>query len=133
MATVVAATDCILLEVTRELLQELAPLPQVAQQYAKERLLANLLRSNDLFKAFSSGELARLVERFELRHAQRGDALVKQGEVGRGLFDPKYMNALYEYGLTQGRSETRFRKGPPAATPASPTASTGASGDTVPK
>ena len=54
-------------------------------------------------------------------------------QVGRGLFDPKYMNALYEYGLTQGRSETRFRKGPPAATPASPTASTGASGDTVPK
>ena len=65
---------------------------------------------------------------FEVTYVDDGFA-----QVGRGLFDPKYMNALYEYGLTQGRSETRFRKGPPAETPASPTASTGASGDTVPK
>ena len=86
VATVVAATDCILLEVSRDLLRELAPLPQVAQQYAKERLVANLLRSNDLFAAFTRGELARLVERFEPRTAQRGDALVKQGENGKGLF-----------------------------------------------
>jgi hypothetical protein len=50
--------------------------------------------------------------------------------VGRGLFDPKYMNALYDYGLAQGRGESRFRKGPPAP---SPTASTGAPSDTVPK
>jgi hypothetical protein len=54
-------------------------------------------------------------------------------QVGRGLFDPKYMNALYDYGLVQGRGETRFHKGPPASTPASPTASTGAPSDTVPK
>ncbi len=54
-------------------------------------------------------------------------------QVGRGLFDPKYMNALYDYGLTQGRSEGRFHKGPPTPTPASPTASTGAPSDTVPK
>jgi hypothetical protein len=54
-------------------------------------------------------------------------------QVGRGLFDPKYMNALYDYGLAQGRGETRFHKGPPASTPASPTASTGAPSDTVPK
>jgi hypothetical protein len=51
-------------------------------------------------------------------------------QVGRGLFDPKYMNALYDYGLAQGRGESRFRKGPPAP---SPTASTGAPSDTVPK
>lgn len=65
---------------------------------------------------------------FEVTYVDEGFA-----QVGRGLFDPKYMNALYDYGLTQGRSETRFHKAPPAAAPASPTASTGASGDTVPK
>ena len=46
-------------------------------------------------------------------------------QVGRGIFDPKYMNALYDYGLAQGRSDNRFRKGPPAATSASPTVSSG--------
>lgn len=86
VATVIAATDCILLEVTRDLLQELAPLPEVAHRYAKERLVANLLRSNELFKAFRREELARLVDRFEVRGASRGDTLVKQGETGKGLF-----------------------------------------------
>jgi patatin-like phospholipase len=65
---------------------------------------------------------------FEITYVDDGFA-----QVGRGLFDSKYMNALYDYGLAQGRVETRFRKEPPAAAPASPTASTGASGDTVPK
>jgi hypothetical protein len=54
-------------------------------------------------------------------------------QVGRGLFDPKYMNALYDYGLAQGRGEDRFHKGPPTPTAASPTASSGAAPDTMPK
>lgn len=54
-------------------------------------------------------------------------------QVGRGIFDPKYMNALYDYGLAQGRSDNRFRKGPPAATATSPTASSGAPNQAGPK
>jgi hypothetical protein len=54
-------------------------------------------------------------------------------QVGRGIFDPKYMNALYDYGLARGRSEARFGQGVPAPGPASPTASGGPPGDTVPK
>jgi hypothetical protein len=54
-------------------------------------------------------------------------------QVGRGLFDPKYMNALYDYGLAQGRGENRFRKGPPAPASASPTASSGAPSEPIPK
>src|SRR5262249_11048121 len=54
-------------------------------------------------------------------------------QVGRGFFDPKYMNALYDYGLAQGRGDNRFRKGPPAPTTATPTASTGAPSEAVPK
>jgi hypothetical protein len=56
-------------------------------------------------------------------------------QVGRGIFDSKYMNALYDYGLAQGRGDNRFRKGPPAppAASASPTASSGAANDVLPK
>jgi hypothetical protein len=55
------------------------------------------------------------------------------GQVGRGIFDPKYMNALYDYGLAQGRSDSRFRKAPSTPTSASPTASSGTATDSVPK
>ncbi len=55
-------------------------------------------------------------------------------QVGRGLFDPKYMNALYDFGLARGRSDDRFHKGlPMPAPPPSPTASGGATGETAPK
>ena len=54
-------------------------------------------------------------------------------QVGRGLFDPKYMNALYDYGLAQGRSDNRFRAGPPVPTPAVPTANSGAANEPIPK
>ncbi len=42
-------------------------------------------------------------------------------QVGQGLFDPKYMNALYDYGFAQGRGDDRFHNdlsmpGPPAPT-----------------
>ena len=53
-------------------------------------------------------------------------------QVGRGLFDPKYMNALYDYGMAQGRSKSRFRNGLMPGR-ASPTASSGSSGDAAPK
>jgi hypothetical protein len=54
-------------------------------------------------------------------------------QVGRGIFDPKYMGALYEYGLTQGRSESRFHQSPPPPGPPSPTASGGPANEPVPK
>jgi len=64
-------------------------------------------------------------------------------QVGRGLFDPKYMNALYDFGLAQGRGDNRFHQGlatpsslAPAPSPSpsrSPTATGGATGDTPPK
>ena len=47
-------------------------------------------------------------------------------QVGRGLFDPKYMNALYDFGLAQGRRDDRFLKGlPMPAPPAAPSAAAG--------
>jgi hypothetical protein len=65
---------------------------------------------------------------FNLTYVDQGFA-----QVGRGIFDPKYMNALYDYGLTQGRSDGRFHQGPPAPAAASPTASSGVPDESVPK
>jgi CRP-like cAMP-binding protein len=90
VASVIAEGECLLLEVPRNLLAELSArhkgLEQLLQRFYKERLLANLLRSNDLFAAFSQPALAKLIDRFELRTAGRGDQLVRQGEMGRGLW-----------------------------------------------
>jgi patatin-like phospholipase len=52
-------------------------------------------------------------------------------QVGRGLFDPKYMNALYDFGVAQGRREDRFEKGLPVAPPATPAG--GPAAPTAPK
>ena len=54
-------------------------------------------------------------------------------QVGRGLFDPKYMNALYDFGFAKGHSDDRFDKGPPMPAPPSPAVSAGTTGETAPK
>jgi CRP-like cAMP-binding protein len=67
VASVIADGECLLLEVPRELLRELSArhrgLEQLLQRFYKERLLANLLRSNDLFSVFSQEARERLVDR----------------------------------------------------------------------
>jgi hypothetical protein len=52
-------------------------------------------------------------------------------QIGRGLFDPTYMNALYEYGVAQARAENRFHSGVLPA--GNPTASGGPSVESAPK
>jgi hypothetical protein len=54
-------------------------------------------------------------------------------QVGRGLFDPKYMNALYDFGFAKGQRDDRFDKGAPMPAPPSPAVSAGTTGETAPK
>lgn len=54
-------------------------------------------------------------------------------QVARGLFDPKYMNALYDYGFAQGRSSGRFHGRFSLPAPPSPSARDGSSGEETPK
>jgi CRP-like cAMP-binding protein len=61
----------------------LADVPRVASVIAF-RGVANLLRSSELFRSFSREALSRLAEKFELKTAERGDELVRQGTNGRG-------------------------------------------------
>jgi cAMP-dependent protein kinase regulator len=90
VATIIAAEECLLIEITREMLAALeAHHPQLHALlggFFKKRLLANLLRSNDLFTVFDQDALARLGDEFQLRTAERGDQLITQGDVGRGLW-----------------------------------------------
>lgn len=57
----------------------------------------------------------------------------KFDQVGRGLFDPKYMNALYEYGFAQGRSDDRFHPDQKPAERASSASNGGGSQEAAPK
>lgn len=89
VASVVAETACMLLEVPRSLIASLSSretLEPVLQRFYKERLLANLLRSAEVFRALPADSLKRLADRFELRTAERGDELIRQGDAGRGLW-----------------------------------------------
>lgn len=90
VASVVADDECLLLEVSRTLLNELSAkypaLPAVLNRYYRERLLANLFRSSDVFRSFTDMALAKLIDRFELRTAERGEELIRQGDAGRGLW-----------------------------------------------
>jgi len=54
-------------------------------------------------------------------------------QVGRGLFDPKYMNALYDFGFAEGRGDNRFHQGLPMPAPPSPAVHAGTTGETAPK
>jgi CRP-like cAMP-binding protein len=86
VASVIASEESLLLEVSRELLDEMSmrhkSLPALLQRFYKERLLANLLRSSELFRAFSREALARLAQKFELKTAEGGDELVGRATTG---------------------------------------------------
>ena len=61
------------------------------------------------------------------------DCDVWREQVGRGLFDPKYMTALYDYGYAKGRADDRFRNPLSMARPEQPTASGGPPPESAPK
>ncbi len=90
LASVVAMGECVVLEVTRDLLVGLGArfpgLEEILQRFYRERLLANLLRSSPLFSTFAEPALLALADRFALRKAAADELLVKEGEPGEALF-----------------------------------------------
>jgi cAMP-dependent protein kinase regulator len=89
VASVVATRDCTLLEVTREMLASLSvrfpSLEQVVQQFYKDRLLDNLLKSNPLFQPLSAEQKRALAERFQSRTVEPGTVLLQQGQRSQAL------------------------------------------------
>jgi len=90
LASVVANGEVMVLEVTREMMQELQQrhpeLEQLVQRFYKERLLANLLRSSPLFSGLAAKDQLEVVDRFDLRSVEEGRLLLVENQPGAGLF-----------------------------------------------
>ncbi|MHB8872586.1 MAG: cyclic nucleotide-binding domain-containing protein [Myxococcaceae bacterium] len=90
LATVVSSEPGVLLELTRAALDEVAArhpgVEEAVQAFFRAQLLRNVLQSNPLFTPLSPPQREELAGAFELRTAMPGEHLLKEGEVGAGLF-----------------------------------------------
>jgi cAMP-dependent protein kinase regulator len=88
-ATVTTVRPTIVLLAQKEALDHAAArAPQVARQFAahcKRRMIDNLVRTSALFRAATPAERPALVERFNLRTFEAGEALATQGERSGGM------------------------------------------------
>jgi cAMP-dependent protein kinase regulator len=89
-ATVTAAEDADLLVFGREALQsvarELAVVATALERFTRERLLQNLLATHPFFKPFDRAQRQQLAGRFSAHDAAQGTVLIREGDVGRGVF-----------------------------------------------
>lgn len=90
LATVTAEADCIVLELTREKVQDITRrYPQVGnvlEQFHRDRLLQNLLRSSPLFRPLSETERLEVMNHFQTMTVPAGLELLTQGQQGEALF-----------------------------------------------
>jgi hypothetical protein len=105
--------------------------------YLPQRNTAAILGRSITLALKAGGRLELVLAQLAARKAGIGFNLtyVDSGfeQVGRGLFDPAYMNALYDYGVAQAHGENRFHNGLLGPASPSPTASGEPAGDPVPK
>jgi CRP-like cAMP-binding protein len=89
-ASVAVLGEADLLEIDREAVNRLsAEVPAVAERiekFARERVLKNLLATSPLFKPFDHKQQMDLLERFEGHQVEPGTVLIREGDVGKGLF-----------------------------------------------
>jgi cAMP-dependent protein kinase regulator len=90
LASVIATEDCVVLEISRDLIASLNKkfpgLDAVVRDFYKARLLANLMRSSAIFQPLNAAERAKVIDKFTVKSAAAGEVLLKQGEAARGLF-----------------------------------------------
>ncbi len=89
-ANVVAEDDTEILEVTDTVLRELAAkYPQVVsslKNFYRQRLLNNVMAISPLFKDFDPAERKSIVEKFRMKQATPGEALINEGKNSDGLY-----------------------------------------------
>jgi len=91
VATVESASeDTLLLEISASLLNDLSArypqLPLALKRFCRQRLLANVMSSSDLFRPFTKLERKRLIELFRAREVRSGATVLKAGELSDGLY-----------------------------------------------
>jgi CRP-like cAMP-binding protein len=83
-ARVACVEECWLLEIPAKAVEDLASkaphLATVLAEYARARLLANVMRTSELFQRLDDDERKLLLGRFESRLVHQGEAIVRQGE-----------------------------------------------------
>lgn len=89
-ASVFAAEDSDLLVFGRAALeavaQQLSVVASALQRFTRERMLANLLATHPLFQPFDRTQRQQLAARFSAYDVVPGTVLIREGDVGRGLF-----------------------------------------------
>jgi cAMP-dependent protein kinase regulator len=104
LATVTTADECLLLEIDRGVLQDLGrrwpSVNEIVERFYRDRLLANLMRVNDLFKGIPAAHKAEVAERFVTRSWPAGELVCREGTTGDGL-----------YVILRGRCEVSWHAG----------------------
>ncbi|MCA9608744.1 MAG: cyclic nucleotide-binding domain-containing protein [Myxococcales bacterium] len=89
-ATVVAETDCDVLEFDRAALaaasRDVGAVAAALDQFTRERLLNNLLATAPLFKPLDRRQRFDLIRRFTAHDVAPGVTILEEGTPGRGLF-----------------------------------------------
>jgi CRP-like cAMP-binding protein len=89
-ATVVADEASELLEISAPVLNGMAKrYPHVAsslRQFGRQRLLANVMATSELFRPFDKADRKRLVELFKVREVQPDEVVVAEGRPTDGLY-----------------------------------------------
>jgi CRP-like cAMP-binding protein len=89
-ASVQVVGEADLLEIDRaavaRLCAEVPALSERLDRFARERLLKNLLATSPLFKPFDHTQQMELLKRFEGHDLEGGTVVIREGDVGQGLF-----------------------------------------------
>jgi CRP-like cAMP-binding protein len=89
-ATVSVVDDADVLVFGRDALgavaRELEVVGQALERFTRDRLIQNLLATHPIFKPFDRAQRVQLAGRFSAHDAPAGTVIIRQGDVGRGLF-----------------------------------------------
>ncbi|HVV50257.1 MAG TPA: cyclic nucleotide-binding domain-containing protein [Polyangia bacterium] len=89
-ASIQAVGEADLLEVSRaavgELIRAVPVLAERLDRFARERLLKNLIATSPLFKPFDNQQQMELIRRFEGIDMAAGTTVIRENEIGQGLF-----------------------------------------------
>ncbi|MFB1482655.1 cyclic nucleotide-binding domain-containing protein [Corallococcus sp. RDP092CA] len=85
-----ADDDTQVLEISAAVLAALSrshpPVARALKKFCRERLLANVMNSSELFRPFNRKDRRNLVERFRARDVERGDVIIREGDATDGLY-----------------------------------------------
>jgi CRP-like cAMP-binding protein len=89
-ATVSSVDDSDVLVFGRDALaavaREIDVVGQALERFTRDRLVQNLLGTHAIFKPFDRAQRVQLASRFSAHDAPAGTAIIKEGDMGRGLF-----------------------------------------------